>query len=793
MIMIYPEKYNIFCDIYAILYSIPDCNMKPKVSKSYKCVKTLESVYTGGQADWAGGYIWSLHRGGVNVVREGTVVTRVEEEEDPVICFTLSPDKANTCLVTAHKSGLVKIWEWENCDEKRPEIVRTFRSIHTGIISLMSLHKVGESAVLATGGSDGSVKVWDLSAQYFTHNLRTANNVCTTITFHPQRLLLYAGWVTGALTVWDLTSSNLLANMEAHYSAVTSLVITEEGSRAVSGGRDSVVVVWELSSHTKLATVPVFSPVEGLQLTTGHLTVILATKHKLAVWSLEGKPKLVRELDIGSNVTRLTRSETEDTYHVTTSDHNLMTVKLRKDIMVVTDTVVGDNDQVLALGLLGQGKEEAAPGTHLAVACNSPAVRLYNRNTWQCSLHPGHTDTVLCLACHEDSQLLVTGSKDNTIRVWRLEAGGLTSVAVGAGHTKSVGGVAWAGDGVVSVSADTTLKVWSLNTETGTMVSTRTEIAHEKDINCVAVSPDSGLIVTGGQDKLAKLWRSADLGLVSVLRGHSRGVWCAQFSPADRLVATGAGDAVVRLWSISEGSGASCVRQLQGHEASVLSLAWASGGQLVTGSSDGLLKVWWVARQECTVTLDLGEEAAKVWSVVTEGDEVMAGGDGGRILVWKDDTDTVEAARQEDQDKIVVQHQRLSNLLQEKNWAEAVKLALRLSQPLTALKIIKKLQRDDLVSAVEGLDNTGLDQLLGYIVQWNSNTRHSTAAQNMLHSILTSVSHERLLKLPNIQSHVECLLPYTEKHYNRLQSLNTKTKFIPYMLHSMKATNVPVS
>ena len=767
--------------------------MKPKVSKSYKCVKTLESVYSGGQAEWSGGDIWSLHGGGVNIVREGAVVTRVEEEEDPVICFTLRPDTAHTCLVTAHKSGLVKIWDWErgNSDNKPPEIVRTFRSIHTGVIGLMSLHKVGEAAVLATGGSDGSVKVWDLSAQYFTHNLRTANNVCTTITFHPQRLLLYAGWVTGALTAWDLTSSKLLANMEAHYSAVTGFVITEDGNKAVSGGRDSVLVVWDLSTHTKVTTVPVFSPVEGMLLTTG-LTVVLATEQKLAVWSLEGKPKLVRELELGSNVTRLAKSETEDTCHVTTSDHNLVTVRLEREKMSVTDTVVGDNDQVLALGLLGQ-KESEGVASHVAVACNSPAVRLYNRDTWQCSLHPGHSDTVLSLACHEDGQRLVTGSKDNTIRVWRMEGGGLTPVAMGAGHTQSVGGVAWAGEGVVSVSADTTVKVWSVNMEAGTMVSTRTEIAHEKDINCVAVSPDGGLIVTAGQDKLAKLWRSADLGLVSVLRGHTRGVWCAQFSPADRLVATGGGDAAVRLWSISDGAGASCVKQLQGHEASVLTLSWASGGQLVTGSSDGLVKVWWVARQECTVTLDLGEEAGKVWSVVTEGDEVLAGGDGGRILLWKDDTDTVEAASQEEQDRIVVQHQRLSNLLQEKNWAEAIKLALRLSQPLTALKIIKKLQREDLVTAVASLDNNGLDQLLGYIVQWNSNTRHSTAAQNMLHSILTSVSHERLLKLPNIQTHVECLLPYTEKHYNRLQSLNTKTKFIPYMLHSMKATNVPVS
>ena len=65
----------------------------------------------------------------------------------------------------------------------------------------------------------------------------------------------------------------------------------------------------------------------------------------------------------------------------------------------------------------------------------------------------------------------------------------------------------------------------------------------------------------------------------------------------------------------------------------------------------------------------------------------------------------------------MAQHQRLSNLLQEKKWGEAVKLALRLSQPLTALRIIRKLDTGELAAAVTSLDHSGLDQLLGYIVQ----------------------------------------------------------------------------
>merc|ERR1711925_52774 len=115
----------------------------------------------------------------------------------------------------------------------------------------------------------------------------------------------------------------------------------------------------------------------------------------------------------------------------------------------------------------------------------------------------------------------------------------------------------------------------------------------------------------------------------------------------------------------------------------------------------------------------------------------------------------------EDAAKLVVSHQKLSNLLQEKKWDAAVRLALRLSQPFTALKIIKKLSREDLQAAVDSLDSTGLDQLLGYTVKWNSNSKHCAAAQAVIHCVLSGRDSEDLVKLPNVQTWLPGLVPYT--------------------------------
>merc|ERR1719234_2222805 len=143
--------------------------------------------------------------------------------------------------------------------------------------------------------------------------------------------------------------------------------------------------------------------------------------------------------------------------HCANADLNLVTVTVPD--LKVQDTVVGNNDEVLDLVYLG------VDGSHLVLACNSPALRLYDTSTWSCHLASGHQDTVLALAtCQTDHNLLASGSKDRQVRVWKLTDGGqLTCLLVGSGHTEALGGLAFSPEDPTrlwSVSKDTTLKAW---------------------------------------------------------------------------------------------------------------------------------------------------------------------------------------------------------------------------------------------------------------------------------------------------------------------------------------------
>ena len=198
----------------------------------------------------------------------------------------------------------------------------------------------------------------------------------------------------------------------------------------------------------------------------------------------------------------------------------------------------------------------------------------------------GHTDVVLSVAISPDGQMIVSGSFDQTIRLWDL-----SGAPIGApfqGHTDAVSSVAISPDGqtIVSGSNDNTVRLWDLS---GVPIGAPFQ-GHTDVVSSVAISPDGQTIVSGSNDNTVRLWDLSGVPIGAPFQGHTDVVSSVAISPDGQTIVSGSNDNTVRLWDLS---GAPIGAPFQGHTDVVSSVAISPDGQtIVSGSNDNTVRLW---------------------------------------------------------------------------------------------------------------------------------------------------------------------------------------------------------
>jgi WD40 repeat protein len=118
---------------------------------------------------------------------------------------------------------------------------------------------------------------------------------------------------------------------------------------------------------------------------------------------------------------------------------------------------------------------------------------------------------ITCLV-YAPPDLIVSGSDDNTLRVWSLA--NPSCLRTLSGHSNGVWCCAVEGNLVVSGSCDRTLRVWNLHT--GRCLHTL--YGHASTVRCVRVS--KGFAVTGSRDNTIRLWNVVEGTHLLTLEGH---------------------------------------------------------------------------------------------------------------------------------------------------------------------------------------------------------------------------------------------------------------------------------
>uniref|UniRef100_A0A665WD90 U3 small nucleolar RNA-associated protein 13 C-terminal domain-containing protein n=1 Tax=Echeneis naucrates TaxID=173247 RepID=A0A665WD90_ECHNA len=755
---------------------------------SYAVSSKIEPFYKGGKVQVSGdeNHIFCTCGSRVNVleISTGKIVHSVEhDDQEDITSFALSCD--DEMLVTASRALLLKQWDW-----RQAQCTRSWRAIHTVPVASMTFDST--STLLATGGCDSTIKIWDVVKQYCTHNLKGSSGVVHLVQFHPDisRLQLFSSSLDCGIRLWDLRSSQCVCVLQSHYSTVTSLCFSPDGGTMVSSGRDKICTVWDLETKKVKRTVPVYEAVEGVVLLPENedfsqigvksrdLHFITAgSKGVLRVWeastarcvytqTLPSTPVSGEEKDDDSlSLTCLLHLPSSSRLATVTAEHNILLYQL--PALSTQQQFVGYSDEVLDVKFLGKGD------SHIVVATNSCQLKVFELLTNSCQILYGHTDTIFSLDVFKKGSLFASCAKDRSVRIWKIDSdsGKVRCVALGSTHANAVGSITCSrmkASFVVSGSQDCTVKVWDLppdlsKTEADMCQLTvrATEKAHDKDINSVAVSPNDKLLASGSQDRTAKLWSLAgegSIGLLGVFRGHRRGIWAVCFSPIDQVLATSSADGTTKLWSLQDFS---CLKTFEGHDASVLKVIFVSRGtQLLTSGSDGLVKLWTIKTNECVKTLDAHQD--KVWGLHTnrKDDKMVTGSADSTITVWMDFGSNLRLFNTHSK-HLIYTH------------IEVRTISYNISH-LLPLQCIVSLS------------------LLRYCVVWNTNARNCLDAQAVLQVLLKHLPPEELLQYQGARTHLEGLIPYTERHMQRIGHLLQASMFLNYMWQTMRVAGAPL-
>ncbi|MBW4572740.1 MAG: WD40 repeat domain-containing protein [Tolypothrix carrinoi HA7290-LM1] len=240
----------------------------------------------------------------------------------------------------------------------------------------------------------------------------------------------------------------------------------------------------------------------------------------------------------------------------------------------------------------------------------------------------GHSEKVTSVVISPDSETLVSGCADKTIKVWNLNTGKLirtltedlgeiSSVAVSSdGHFLAVGSCQ---------HPKSNVKVWNLNSRK----LLHTLLGHQKPVNCIAISPD-GQILASGSNKI-KIWNLHKGDRICTL-WHSSAVNAAAISPDGTILASASSDNKIRLWNPRTGDP---LRTLNGHSGEVKSVIISPDGEILfSGSADKTIKIWHLATGKVLHTLTGHSEEVRSLAVSPDGEILFSGSADKTIKIW---------------------------------------------------------------------------------------------------------------------------------------------------------------
>ncbi|XP_071512964.1 E3 ubiquitin-protein ligase COP1-like isoform X1 [Panulirus ornatus] len=182
---------------------------------------------------------------------------------------------------------------------------------------------------------------------------------------------------------------------------------------------------------------------------------------------------------------------------------------------------------------------------------------------------------------------------------------------------------------LASSDYDGTVTVWDAFT------AQRLHVFQEHEKRCWNVDfnkMDTKLIASGSDDHKVKLWSLDNERSLTCLEAKAN-VCCVQFNPSSRYhLAFGSADHCVHYYDLRNMKEA--VRVFKGHRKAVSYVKFVSSEDIVSASTDSLLKIWNVNKSHCVRSLQGHINEKNFVGLATDGEYVACGSENNSLYVY---------------------------------------------------------------------------------------------------------------------------------------------------------------
>jgi WD40 repeat protein len=555
-----------------------------------------------------------------------------KKSRHPIYAVTFSP---NGKLVAA-VNGNGQLQVWNPSLEKAKRLVVGLDAHPSSTAYQVAFGR--DTSVIFTSGSDNKAKQWigvgpdgeSLPGHGRPTPIEGHTNNVTALAVTRDGKFLATGSSDKTIRLWDLSagSARLARVYQGHTEEVTSLAFSPDGQTLASGSNDQSVRLWRVSlsdehqnyaDHTAYVWTAAFSPDGKLFADAGADKVVyIRDITGKVIHKLEGHTGPVTAVAFNADSTRLASVGGDQVVRVWDAREGKLLKELKGHTAPVMAVAFGGNNLLITGGI-------------------DKVARLWDVAKDQpVATFPANRSMVSAVALRADGKQALVGSADGMLRVYDLTEQNPKETAAFSAHLAGVGAVAYGPDGtkIATCGGDGLVKHWNA-TGTGTPTTLAELKGHGKPVSSVAFNADGRFIVSGGGDTVVRVWDLSAKTELRALRGHQDWVSSVAFGPDGRTILSASVDKTVKVWELSSGETAKPI----GHTRKLNTIAVSADGRWVaSGSEDRTIKVWDAAAGVEAFTLDAaaGGHDADVTSLTfsPDGKRLASGGDDKKIVIW---------------------------------------------------------------------------------------------------------------------------------------------------------------